>query len=90
MACLLAECGGDDDVCCASPSCTAGLPVLLLIERQKDIADVAAFASCVFCIFKRNKQYSVEEKHGFKTAGCGGLPWAASGCPGCRCGSLPV
>ena len=53
-----------------------GLPLLLLTERQKDIADVAVFASCVFCIFKRNKQSSVVEKHGFMTAGCRGLPRA--------------
>ena len=68
-----------------------GLPLLLLTEREKDIADVVVFATCVVtCIFRRNKQWSVVEKHGFMTAGCGGLPWAASGCPGCRCGSLPV
>mmetsp|Transcript_18235 Transcript_18235/g.31992 ORF Transcript_18235/g.31992 Transcript_18235/m.31992 type:complete len:103 (+) Transcript_18235:669-977(+) len=52
--------------------------------------DVAVFVTRAFCIIKRNKEYSVVEKHGFMTAGCGGLPWAASGCPGCRCGSLPV
>jgi len=34
-----------------------GLPLLLLTEkREKDIADVVVFATCVSCIFKRNKQ----------------------------------
>ena len=76
-------------MCCAS-SCTAGLPLLLLRERKKDIGDVAAFASCAFCIIKRNKEKSVVEKYGFMTAGCGGLPWAASGCLGLSRLSLRV
>ena len=33
-----------------------GLPLLLLTERQKDIANVVVYASCVSCIFKCNKQ----------------------------------
>ena len=59
-------------------------------ERKILVTTVVVFAICVSCIIKRNKQYSVVEKHGFMSAGCGGLPWAASGCPGCLCWSLPV
>ena len=33
-----------------------GLPLLLLTETEKDIADVVDFANCVSFIFKRNKE----------------------------------
>jgi len=33
-----------------------GLPLLLLTETEKDIADVVDSANCVSCIFKRNKE----------------------------------
>ena len=33
-----------------------GLPLLLLTEIEKDIADVVDFANCVYCIFKRSNK----------------------------------